>query len=127
MLDSAEMFHDNATASFFYRQIYRDVRFTRSKEYKYKNIQHNETKPQKTPHRDLGINGFMGQHHLGKHYQIVPSRELFIYRIMFHHPHEWPMEDSQLFTLVDGDQKSFLVTPQMKTMDSSLMSLSQKE
>lgn len=120
MLDNEEMFRDDSTAESFTFHKYQEIRYRKKK---YEQLVDDQLKPFKTTNKDLGINGILLRPHV---YQRDAPNVSDTFYFMFHSYAELPVENSQLFIMTSTDRISFLVTPQLKKIDESLIGMNPK-
>lgn len=120
MLDNEEMFHDDSTAESFTAQEYQEIRFRKKK---YQQLVDDQLKPLKTTNKDLGINGVLFRPH---QFQRDAPNVSDTFYFMFHSYAELPVASSRQFILTSTDRTSFLVTPQLKKIDESLIGMNPK-
>lgn len=120
MIDVKEMFNADLVADFFTSIVDLQVRTSRPAGAKFTIVDWNATKPFKTLHKKLGIDAtlYRGIVHVDRIHSVKKLQ-----RIIFHSPFEMPSENSQQFFLSEGDSVMFSITPQLKTIDESLLQL----
>lgn len=85
----------------------------------------NETDLFKTPNKELGIDALI---YRGLFFMpnMIGGNKIF-YRITFHTPYELPNENYQQFLITELESVMFYVSPQLRTIDDSMLKLTPKE
>lgn len=120
MLDNKAMFYDDSTAESFTAQKFQEIRFRKKK---YQQLVDDQLRPFKTTSKDLGINGALYRPY---QFQRDAPKVNDTFYFMFHDYTELPIESSRQFILTATDGVSFLVTPQLKKIDESLVGMNPK-
>jgi hypothetical protein len=116
LLPNDQMFHATADDSFFKRKEFTlmntltNVRLSKME----------VTNQLRTSSRNLGFDGFL---YSGQWFFIDRSNQEGAYRIMFHPPHEIPSENSRQFFITLNEGVKFMITPQLKRIDDSLIQM----
>lgn len=87
-------------------------------------LQQNLTQPIKTPSPELGIDSTIENNDF---YRFFRTRGNSSYTLMIHSPFELPTKRNQKFVIADMDFDTFFVTPQLNTVDDSMIGMDLQE
>lgn len=130
LLDAHDLFHGDfhgdTVTKIFKLLVEKSISYNYYAVREFKSDPFNGSKPYRTTHKELGVDGIIYGYNL-RNVSDGPAPAIKPYRLIIHKSHELPSEMSPQYLFQEGEKFSILVTPEMSTIDESLIKLKPEE